>query len=287
MVHWDDDMDTLSSTAAATVFDHYYLAYPLSHASKLHHETGNKIIMPASALNELATLSISFPMLFRIENTALGHHSHCGVVEFTADEGFVLLPTWMMNNMHLHEGELVNIKNTSLPKAEYIKLQPHATKFTALSDHKSLLEKAFRDFVCLTTGDTIVVNHGDEKYLIDIVETKPSGAVLLFETDCEVDFAPLLDYKEIEKKRMEKDHIKSKKASKLAKKEEIEIKKDAKPEMKEAIGFEAFAGLGRRLDGQLLTVVADDQEMVRSDVEVNVKIIKEDGFKAFTGRSYW
>ncbi|XP_076904780.1 uncharacterized protein LOC143560348 [Bidens hawaiensis] len=264
-------MDTLSSSA--TAFDHYYSAYPLSHASKSHHEPGNKIIMPASALNELAALSISYPMLFRIG----GHHSHCGVVEFTADEGFVLLPTWMMNNMHLHEGELVNVKNTSLPKGKYIKLQPHATKFTTLLDQKSLLEKAFRDFVCLTTGDTIVVHHGDEKYLIDIVETRPSRAILLFETDCEVDFAPPLDYQKIEKRRMEEDHAKSKKVSKLAKKEEMEIKKDAKPEVKEAIGFKAFTGLGRRLDGLSLTAVADDKDIVK---------IKEEGFKAFTGKSY-
>ncbi|GKB86923.1 ubiquitin fusion degradation protein 1 [Tanacetum coccineum] len=65
-----------------------------------------------------------------------------------------------------------------------------------LSDHKSLLEKTFKDFACLTTGDTIVINHKGEKYLIDIVETKPSHAISLFDIDCEVDFATPLDYKE-------------------------------------------------------------------------------------------
>ncbi|CAK8533325.1 unnamed protein product [Lathyrus sativus] len=33
-------------------------------------------------------------------------------------------------------------------------------------------------------------------YYIDMVETKPSPAISIIETDCEVDFAPPLDYKE-------------------------------------------------------------------------------------------
>lgn len=51
----------------------------------------------------------------------------------------------------------------------------------------------------MTTGDTIMVLYNNKKYYIDIVETKPSSAVSIIETDCEVDFAPPLDYKEPEK----------------------------------------------------------------------------------------
>ena len=51
----------------------------------------------------------------------------------------------------------------------------------------------------MTTGDTIMVPYNSKKYYIDIVETKPSSAMSIIETDCEVDFAPPLDYKEPEK----------------------------------------------------------------------------------------
>lgn len=44
-----------------------------------------------------------------------------------------------------------------------------------------------------------MVPYNNKKYYIDIVETKPSPAVSIIETDCEVDFAPPLDYKEPEK----------------------------------------------------------------------------------------
>lgn len=61
------------------------------------------------------------------------------------------------------------------------------------------LETSLRSYSCLTTGDTIMVAYNNKKYYIDIVETKPSSAVSIIETDCEVDFAPPLDYKEPEK----------------------------------------------------------------------------------------
>lgn len=44
-----------------------------------------------------------------------------------------------------------------------------------------------------------MVPYNNKKYVIDVVETKPSSAVSIIETDCEVDFAPPLDYKEPEK----------------------------------------------------------------------------------------
>ncbi|KAG4391812.1 hypothetical protein GLYMA_04G007750v4 [Glycine max] len=55
--------------------------------------------------------------------------------------------------------------------------------------------------------------HGDiqqQKLLIDIIETKPANAISIIETDCEVDFTPPLDYKELKKpttasKTLEKD----------------------------------------------------------------------------------
>ena len=44
-----------------------------------------------------------------------------------------------------------------------------------------------------------MVAYNNKKYYIDIVETKPASAISIIETDCEVDFAPPLDYKEPER----------------------------------------------------------------------------------------
>ena len=54
-----------------------------------------------------------------------------------------------------------------------------------------------------------MVAYNNKKYYIDIVETKPSSAVSIIETDCEVDFAPPLDYKEPERPQTSAPMIKA------------------------------------------------------------------------------
>ena len=54
-------------------------------------EHGGKIIMPPSALDQLTRLNIVYPMLFKLTNPATSRTTHCGVLEFIADEGESIL----------------------------------------------------------------------------------------------------------------------------------------------------------------------------------------------------
>ena len=54
---------------------------------------GGKIIMPSSALEKLARLNISYPMLFKLTNKK--RSTHCGVLEFVAEEGRIYIPHWV------------------------------------------------------------------------------------------------------------------------------------------------------------------------------------------------
>lgn len=45
----------------------------------------------------------------------------------------------MMDNMLLQEGEIVEVKNASLVKATYVKLQPHTKDFLDISNPKAML----------------------------------------------------------------------------------------------------------------------------------------------------
>ncbi|MED6179704.1 hypothetical protein PIB30_003028 [Stylosanthes scabra] len=156
----------------------------------------SKVIMPPSALNRLASLHMDYPMLFELSNGASNRISHCGVLEFTADEGTIYMPYWMMQNLLLQEGDSVSVKNVSLPKGTYVKLQPHTKDLLDISNPKAMLERRLRNYSCLSRGDTIMVEYNKNKYYIDVLETKPGGnAVSIVDTDCEVDFAPPLDYK--------------------------------------------------------------------------------------------
>jgi ubiquitin fusion degradation protein 1 len=45
----------------------------------------------------------------------------------------------MMQNLLLQEGDMVFIKNATLPKGTYVKLQPHTTDFLDITNPKAML----------------------------------------------------------------------------------------------------------------------------------------------------
>mmetsp|Transcript_56784 Transcript_56784/g.166188 ORF Transcript_56784/g.166188 Transcript_56784/m.166188 type:complete len:319 (+) Transcript_56784:71-1027(+) len=181
-------------------FDHQYQAFPVSFIGKEELEKGNKIILPQSALDHLARLNISYPMLFEINNPNphASRKTHCGVQEFIADEGTCYLPYWMLCNLLLQEGDLVRVTNCSLPKGSFVKLQPVSSDFLDIHNPRAVLENSLRNFATLTVGDCIVIDYNQKKFEIEIVECRPANAISIIEADVNVDFAPPKDYKEPE-----------------------------------------------------------------------------------------
>ena len=124
-------------------------------------------------------------MLFKLE-TRNGRMTHCGVLEFVAEEGVCYMPHWMMQNMLLQVGDMVKLRNVSLPKVgeakptgslmhfevgpfmsvcskypcklkndcfcqgTYVKLQPVTSDFLDISNPKAVLERTLRSYTCLT-----------------------------------------------------------------------------------------------------------------------------------------
>ncbi|XP_061368474.1 uncharacterized protein LOC133311435 [Gastrolobium bilobum] len=196
--------------------------------------------MPPSALNRLASMRIEYPMLFELRNTYAERVTHCGVMEFIADEGVIHIPNWMMENLRLQEGDIVILRNICLPKGAFVKMQPHTKDFLDLYNPRAMLETSLRSYSCLTTGDTIVLDYNNKKYYIDVLETKPYSAISIIETDCEVDFAQPLDYTEPEKQ--------------LPEKESPEVEDELTTKKVQLI---PFSGCGRRLDGKPSTQSAE------------------------------
>ncbi|WVZ19168.1 hypothetical protein V8G54_006490 [Vigna mungo] len=160
-----------------------------------------------------------------------------GVLEFIAEEGMIYMPYWMMENMLLQEGDIVKVKNVTLPKATYVKLQPHTKDFLDISNPKAILETTLRNFSCLTIGDSIMVAYNNKKYYLDIIETKPDNAISIIETNCKADFALPLDSKEPEKPIAPYSTGKAPAAA-----EDTPAETEPK--------FKPFSGTGRRLDGK-------------------------------------
>ena len=83
-----------------------------------------------------------------------------------------------------------------------------------------------------------MVAYNNKQYYIDIVEAKPASAVSIIETDCEVDFAPPLDYKEPEKPQP--TAVPASKA----------LTEDKDANVEDEPKFKPFTGSGKRLNGK-------------------------------------
>lgn len=204
---------------------------------RLDVERGGKIIMPPSALDQLTRLNIVYPMLFKLTNPKAHQITHCGVLEFVADEGKIYLPYWMMQNLLIDEGDFLDIESASLPVATFSKFQPQSTDFLDISNPKAVLENALRNFACLTTGDVVAITYNDRVYELRVLETKPGNAVSIIECDMNVEFAAPVGYSEPQRPPPKETE------------EEMDTF-DPSQFVPEATGFVPFAGQGVRLDGK-------------------------------------
>jgi len=171
--------------------------------------------MPQSALGKLSMLNVQYPMLFQLSNTVIKEKkTHCGVLEFTAEEGKCYLPFWMMEVLCIQEGTLITVENKTLKKGNFVKVQPHLTAFINISNPKAVLEQKLRNFSCLTKGDDIAIEYNNKIFILNILEVKPDDAethaISIVETDINVEFAPPRDYKEPEKEKEKEEAPKKK-----------------------------------------------------------------------------
>jgi ubiquitin fusion degradation protein 1 len=104
-------------------------------------DNGGKILLPPSALDFLSRLQISWPVFFNVRNPSGGRQTHCGVQEFTAEEGTAYFPYWMMRHLNLQEGSIVVVRQVKRKKKQ--KKNKKTTFFLWVSN------LCFRSICCL------------------------------------------------------------------------------------------------------------------------------------------
>ena len=172
----------------------------------------------------------------------------------------------MMQNLLLGEGDIVKFSYSTLPKGTYVKLQPQTQDFLDISNPKAVLETTLRQYTCLTVGDTFVIHYNNKQYHIDVIEAKPGDAIGVVDTDCEVDFAPPLDYVDPygpDTTKFEDTNSGAINAPKTADKADAGASGDAATNGETLAApqpvvntFLAFAGGGHRLDGKAISEIA-------------------------------
>ena len=235
------------------IFIEIYKAFPCSVMGRDDIDLSNSIILPQTALQKLSSMKnfgdSKNPILFRILNIELNIFTHCGVAEFTAEEGTCYIPYNMFEKLCLIEGQTVNIRNIELKPGTFIKLKPHLTEFINNPNPKTILEYNLRNYFCVTEGDTISVKFGKKIYKIDIIQCKPNKAIRTLNCDIVVDFEAPKDYKEPVKQNITNNNNGS---IKFNSNEKI-YKKLTEEEIKKQIEDKKFSGHHFRIDGKNVT----------------------------------
>lgn len=176
-------------------------------ASSTDLEHGNKVILPTDVLNELSNEhkdNLVYPLVFKVKNEN-GKEFAVGVKDFSANADNIYLPKRLMEDNWVPYDSKVQLTYITPPKGKLVKLQPHKTKFTMLSNPKVVLEKGIiENYPVLTCGETLSVRYNGETYLINVLESEPENIISTFNTDLSVDFAQPLDYDEYQRKEQEK-----------------------------------------------------------------------------------
>ncbi|KAI3387441.1 hypothetical protein SNEBB_004347 [Seison nebaliae] len=147
---------------------------------------GGKVNLPASILDRLTRMSVQYPMLFKLEAIDTKLVTHCGVFEFTAEEGTVVVPDWILNNLGVMLNG-INVSYISLPQGTFVRFEPETPDFFEIHDYFAVLEMKLRAQACLTQDDRIAMEYNGKIYFMKVVECKPQRAISIVETDISVD----------------------------------------------------------------------------------------------------
>lgn len=164
----------------------------------------DKIILPESALTTLSTQDAfhNGVMLFVIHRLDTEGHvtstTHCGVREFSAPEGTIVLSRKVVDSLNTVEEEgtrldlssttmRIRIKFIRMTKLEYVKLRPLDNRFSTIAKVKSMLTQNLTNHATLTKGDILSVWYKGDEHRLRVIETKPEDHGSLIDTDLEVD----------------------------------------------------------------------------------------------------
>lgn len=107
-----------------------------------------------------------------------------GVSTFDAIEGCALVPSWIMENLGIFDGDPITARMVSLPKGDLVVLQPHDPQtFLSMEQPKEALESVLKSFVALQRFDLLHLSFEGVLHQFTIINTLPASAIDIRDTD--------------------------------------------------------------------------------------------------------
>lgn len=152
----------------------------------------DKIILSPKLLANIVNIENNNEVYIFKLTSINGKHTHCTVLEFISnDESIVYIPTRIMEQLDIHEGDQVNLSlilNTA-PKPQKIVFKPIHNSFLQLNSHKEILENSLRNYSVVTNGDILIIDtqYKLEQLIVSNVYPETDYGCIL-NTNIEVEF---------------------------------------------------------------------------------------------------
>lgn len=147
---------------------------------------GDRITLPVNALETLNPQDAlkSSPLTFELNVDGFDIKTHCGVLEFTADENTIGVPpnvyrSLVAKSTHTTNWNKLHVQYVQLPKGRFVQLQPIGNGLGDRKlDIKHLLEQMLKQHVTLTLGDIVLLRHGNTTFEMRVLKLLPQDQVL-------------------------------------------------------------------------------------------------------------
>ncbi len=206
---------------------------------------------------KVPTARINPPYYFCIESS-IGIYSYCGVQDFTAEEGMVIIPNHILDQMLIQGSDFVTIRLINdIPKGKFVLIEPLDKNIFNIPDLDKYLEKVLSGYCLLYQNQIINFEYDYQVYRILIkeiksVDDKETNYIDIVNTDLSIDIHnKFLEEELIEKARQEK--IRKEQELKFKEEQELKAKEEQKKlaEMK-TNGSQYFIGEGNKLGGETI-----------------------------------
>lgn len=168
----------------------------------------NYVKLPGNILYELNQPKFSPPYYFSIESS-FGTISFCGVIEFTSDDGIIMVPNGVLENMNVYGSDFVTVRLIdNIPKGQFIQIEPLEKEIYQIHELDKFLEKSISNYCLLYPNQIINLIHQNIKYSIliksiqinDDIENN-CGLIDIVNTDIKIDIYNKFQAEELEEKR--------------------------------------------------------------------------------------
>ena len=112
------------------------------------------------------------PYYFSVESSyseSQTKFAYCGVQEFTADEGVVLIPHGVSSNLDVYSSPFVTIRYIgNVPKGDFVQLEPIQKEIFDIPELDKFFEKVISNYCLLYPEQIITCTYSDVQYSIKV-----------------------------------------------------------------------------------------------------------------------